>query len=72
MAELDLLRLEFKDKIYPSLRDIVGNTDEFYFKDGSKDSDGNYNEIHMIVAPIYLDLEDITEESIFDSDRDIR
>ena len=66
------MRLEFKDKIYPSLRDIVGNTDEFYFKDGSKDSDGNYNEIHMIVAPIYLDLEDITEESVFDSDRDIR
>ena len=66
------MRLEFKDKIYPSLRDIVGVTDEFYFKDGSKDSDGNYIEIHMIVAPIYLDLEDITEESIFDSDRDIR
>ena len=52
--ELKLLRAEFEESIYPSLRNLTEGSLEIKFKDGTKNDNGDYEERALIVAPIFL------------------
>ena len=55
------LQDEFIADLYPTLKNLTETSLQLEFKDGSKDSEGNYKMRSLIVSPVMLDLNSIDD-----------